>query len=495
MREKTWLKRGFWLICFLFLWLAFSLAAANFLDPDFGWHFKTGEWIWHHRQVPRTDSFSYTMSEYTWKCHAWLMDLIIYGLYPLIGYSGLAVFFGLIAALAFGLPLLKKPIGFAFAPWLLVGLAALSHLSVRPKVINYLLMAIVFWIIQKSYREPKWLLALPILFLAWANLHLGFPLGLVILLLAATSDFYLIFRQKKPLNKHLGLVLTSIVLSVIFSLINPYHWLVYQVIVDEIVLGQGAHFKIAEWLPFSTLNFGAIFYLGSSLAFLYLFRDRLSLFEKMTSLFLLIIGFWSGRFLIYYLLFSLPLFVSLVEIFYSQVKSRKRFLKIWRWRWRGLTIFLVFLGLVYFWLINLCQLGQGKFYPNKAVAFLQKREIAGNLFSIYNWGGYLIWQLPEKKVFIDGRMNVWKKDGYSAFEQMEEILANEVDYRPIFEKYSIAAALLPVPEDRERKRILTAWLRELFGEKEILSLNQRLAQDSWQLIYQDDTAQVLIRPE
>jgi tetratricopeptide (TPR) repeat protein len=43
-------------------------------------------------------------------------------------------------------------------------------------------------------------------------------------------------------------------------------------------------------------------------------------------------------------------------------------------------------------------------YPSGAVAFLQREELAGNMFNLYNWGGYLIWSLyPDYRVFVDGR--------------------------------------------------------------------------------------------
>src|SRR5262249_7647778 len=41
-------------------------------------------------------------------------------------------------------------------------------------------------------------------------------------------------------------------------------------------------------------------------------------------------------------------------------------------------------------------------YPTAAVAYLHSHTPQENIFSTYDWGGYLIWQLPQKKVFIDG---------------------------------------------------------------------------------------------
>ena len=44
--------------------------------------------------------------------------------------------------------------------------------------------------------------------------------------------------------------------------------------------------------------------------------------------------------------------------------------------------------------------------PEKAVAFVQERGYTGPLFNDFNWGGYLMWQLPQLKVSIDGQANL-----------------------------------------------------------------------------------------
>jgi len=46
-------------------------------------------------------------------------------------------------------------------------------------------------------------------------------------------------------------------------------------------------------------------------------------------------------------------------------------------------------------------------YPYEAVNFLESQPQKGNLFNRYEWGGFLIWQLPDYKVFVDGRMPAW----------------------------------------------------------------------------------------
>jgi hypothetical protein len=41
-----------------------------------------------------------------------------------------------------------------------------------------------------------------------------------------------------------------------------------------------------------------------------------------------------------------------------------------------------------------------------AVAFVKQNRFPGPLYNNFDWGGYLIWSLPELPVSIDGRGNV-----------------------------------------------------------------------------------------
>lgn len=45
-------------------------------------------------------------------------------------------------------------------------------------------------------------------------------------------------------------------------------------------------------------------------------------------------------------------------------------------------------------------------YP--CMALKQFPQLSGNVYANYEWGGFLIWQKPNVKVFVDGRMSAWK---------------------------------------------------------------------------------------
>src|SRR5262249_7108078 len=48
-----------------------------------------------------------------------------------------------------------------------------------------------------------------------------------------------------------------------------------------------------------------------------------------------------------------------------------------------------------------------KEYPAAAATVVAERKYPGPLYNHYNWGGYLIWRLPDLQVSMDGRANVY----------------------------------------------------------------------------------------
>src|SRR3989344_7637210 len=50
-------------------------------------------------------------------------------------------------------------------------------------------------------------------------------------------------------------------------------------------------------------------------------------------------------------------------------------------------------------------------YPVEAANFLREKGLTNNVLNDYGWGGYLDWQNPDVKVFIDGRMAGWRLEG------------------------------------------------------------------------------------
>src|SRR4030066_475981 len=84
---------------FIFSFILFFVKAKNYLDPDFGWSLRLGEFIFKNG-IPKTDPFSYTMPSYPYVDYEWLIHLGMIKIYSLFGYTGLALIFTVVSTSA-----------------------------------------------------------------------------------------------------------------------------------------------------------------------------------------------------------------------------------------------------------------------------------------------------------------------------------------------------------------------------------------------------------
>ena len=52
----------------------------------------------------------------------------------------------------------------------------------------------------------------------------------------------------------------------------------------------------------------------------------------------------------------------------------------------------------------------------------------GRSFSEYSWGGYLVWHLPEDKVFVDGRTDLFGDEIIGEWRQVVQAEENNDGY-------------------------------------------------------------------
>ena len=107
-----------------------------------------------------------------------------------------------------------------------------------------------------------------------------------------------------------------------------------------------------------------------------------------------------------------------------------------------------------------------------AIDFISRNKLTENLSTPYSWGGWMIWNFPEIKPSIDGRMHLWKdENGYSAFG---EYYTNVQDWKSIDKsKYNTVLVLKQKPMFKR--------LKKLTKEKK------------WRWVYEDFVSAVFIR--
>jgi len=115
-------------------------------------------------------------------------------------------------------------------------------------------------------------------------------------------------------------------------------------------------------------------------------------------------------------------------------------------------------------------------HPEKAVDFIEKNKIKGNILNHFNSGAYLIWRLfPEKKVFIDGRTEIY---GPEFFMRSKKIFQDEKIFKETTKKYDINCILITY---LLRRPIPLNILKLLYKDKD------------WALVYLDNLASVFVK--
>jgi len=79
------------------------------------------------------------------------------------------------------------------------------------------------------------------------------------------------------------------------------------------------------------------------------------------------------------------------------------------------------------------------YFPRGGVEFLRLNALPGRLFHLYSWGGYLAFHLPERKVFIDGRLFPFYPDVLRDYRDAVEL---RPDWKDVLAKYDVREVLL-----------------------------------------------------
>lgn len=456
------------------------------MDPDLGWHIRYGQIILSGG-LPQSDPFSYTMPSYNYANHEWLLDIIFVLLVPLTGFTGLSLIFALIATSTIFLALPKSLKVWQLSIIFLAAGIFLSFTGIRPQLISWLLFLIVLKIISKG---DTFLLLVPI-FLFWANIHGGFVIGIAILIIYLVSKF--LAEGKLPVNK-----VFIIFLSILVTLINPYQLKLWQEILS-ILTDHRLKRIIVEWFPiiFAPHPLIIIWFFIFVFLFIKYFRN-ISIFEKMLYAALFLNSLLSIRNTPYFVLATIPFISASLKQYFEGLKKIPAIL------YKKIP-FIIFSLLLTIFLATLSQIFsnsnmQTSVYPDRAVEFLKQLKGSGEIFAPYNWGGYLIWQYPQKRVFIDGRMPSWKqqkKAGESEYALDEYFkITSKSEFASIFKKYNIEYALLPNYSEGEpgfSKKILSLWQDMFTLSFPVSSFIKTLEDFGWEKIYEDEVSVIYKR--
>lgn len=420
------------------IFLLFTLHGTSLLDPDFGWHVQLGNHI-QASGIPYKDPFSYSMPSYPFIDHEWLTNIVISRAYQLVAVYGLTMLFASIACFIFTAQLfLSRSNLFGISLVLLEAATFFGFFGIRPQVITWALFAFIVNIFLNKTWWKKLRFFLPILFLVWVNLHGGFAIGIFILFL------YVLFSPEKKTNTVIFL------LCLMSTFINPYGLRIWYEIFNSIS-DSYLRWHIQEWQPsIFVFDIPLWVFLTISTQLIFLQRKHFTKFELSAFVLLVLMGLSSIRHIPLLFLFSFPLTLQAISLFSSRLSKKQltRFKKVEKiFCIASVCVALLQTSLFFYPFHSFFD--YDRYYPKQAALYLHTHPPKGNILSLYEWGGYLIWKLPEKKVFIDGRMPSWRWKSPSAFEsdyaliEYADAFDGKKSIKELEKKYSIDTILLP----------------------------------------------------
>lgn len=459
----------------LLLLIIANFALQPLTEPDFGWHLRTGlDLLVTGGHLPALDPYSHTLPDWPWVEHAWLTDFVLGWLYSTGGSAGglfVIAFFGLVTAAAW---IIAARTGQAIWPIRLVVCAlslwvALPFLGARTQVVTLLGVAVVLALLDRLRQGAKRIIwMLPPLFFLWANLHGGFTAGLFLLAVVAGLNWCVAMVSRVWPNVHrtldesdlpssdlLRLTLVTGFAGLV-TLLNPYGWRLHREILDSLV-NQFMVEILQEWQsPSLETLAGRLFgiYLGGLTIAAVLWYRRFEPVRIGVLLAFLFVACRHLRNIPLFLIVSLPLAVELLQIgcerMVSALKLRQHGLAQWVMGVTGaLACLLVVLGpdhlrAVWRFGTNPVVAFRQTSYPIEAVEWIRahRDRLGSRPVHDYQYGGFLLWQLPGLKTFIDGRMPAWQIGDRWIFKDYVDLVLAPVPQTDLLDKYAVDWALL-----------------------------------------------------
>ena len=495
----------------IFLVLVFMAASYKISgDDDIFWHLATGRYIVEHKVVPDKDVFGHITSGSEWIPFEWGWDVMTYGLYNIGGLNAILLFRSLAFCFIFFVlyMLLRK---FKINSFLSITVlfvllvAIMDRFSARPHILTYIFFVLLLYILL-SYKYidrqgfTRKLYFIPVIFLLWANSHMGVLAGGLILFLFTITETIIYLKpgkfssgEIKPLNKtelrNLWIISAA---SAAMLLVNPHGFSTYAYAYDHTQMKMLE--SVNEWQsPFSPkMDFGFIItlykvFMFAGIFILYYAYKKKDLLFAFIYLSFVIYSVRAIRFTVDYeiiiavfVIISLSYTLSLIRstdfrklyngnvlkgilaIFFvyivSQIPSNAIYEKIQYYR-------------IYGWGINT------DFMPEQLFNFKRENNITGTPYNHFGTGGYLVWNFPGEKNYIDSRnLNDEIHNEYDAIMVMQPGFEKKLEERGVDYVIYLDPDLIRRPNDL--KRLVTNYF----------STNKK-----WKLVFWDDKSMLFVK--
>lgn len=474
-QTEHWAPRLAWMTAGVLVFWSFGYTIMR--GSDLWWHIAGGRWMVENGTLFVREPFAFTAEGQRWLNDAWLADVLFHLWVSGFGLESLA-FWKWILIIATWLLLFRLGVrigGDRTAAFVATtfGLAvAAPFLDVRPQLYSFLGFVVVLDACI-GRRPPPWL---PLVFLAWANLHAGFVLGLAVLPILFGAALLREPDRWRPLFL-LGVACVAVCAA------NPNG---IEVIVRPLryAFDTSSPFRrLGEWRPpfepggiQSWLYPYAIaaFALATAVAtFAQIRREQSWRWDLVAAVLVgvltLALSLRSRRIVPFFAI------AQTVIVAHALAQATRPALR----HAPALVPPLAAIALGLYWLLPLPQRSYAFDYltahyefPVETANYIEHNQLAGRVFAYYNWGGYLHMRTGGRmQVFIDGRADTVFTD--ATFVDYMKVLHQQPGWREVVDASRVEWVLWPVDVGQVAQQLL--------GSQE------------WELVYQDYKSALLRR--
>ena len=391
------------------------------LDLDIWWHLKVGDWIVQHHALPHTGLFSWTAADRPWVAYSWGYELLMSRAYDWFGLLGVGVYGTLLTlGVAYFIYWMVRRLSGRF--WLACMLAVITcsaflfNLMPRPVFFSMMLFCVTLTLVLEAHRTGRVqpLYWLPLIFLLWANLHIQFIYGLFVvgLLLAVNVAQRLASRLGwdpawlVPPNLPAATLGAIFAACVVATCIGPNSYHLYQVIF-QYSQAKVPYRMIRELQP---INFraGSHYVQLLLMAFAFFAVGRARKIDVFKLLLLSIAGAVAFRTMRDAWFICVPAAACIADSLTDE--NQRTPAENWREKLAVAAVVAVslvaFAGSTDFNRRGLDRAISG-FLPVNAANYLRQNPAPGPLYNTLDWGGFLIWYMPDYPVAIDGRTDLY----------------------------------------------------------------------------------------
>jgi hypothetical protein len=455
----------------LIIFLISASVAIQAYGPDVYLHLTTGRYILEIGKLSHIDVFSFTRYGEPWVMHEWLYQIVFYSLHEAYGPIGLQIVSS--SVLTATLYLNKKNCNLVGASditaWISTIITFVSwyeFVCTRPHIFTYLFftLSLHFILLHRHQGAIKPLYIMPLIMVAWVNIHGGFLVGIVLLGYITLLTFIENYANTKRwvIPKHL---FNSLLLTTVASLINPYG--VQQLLFPFRLMEQWAMQFVPEWLPpdFTAWNYAlfactAILFV---LASLWMRTDK-RWFNLVLAAPFIVAAFDAVRHVPIAAFIISPYFAANMSFLLSQHIRKQPHAAAGQshdsslrrinhtelgiveniLNWILLCLFCMATYLAYPIMKQKKHEIFKRQFPVGATEYLADNHIHGRLFTTMQYSDYILFhRYPEQKVFYDVRIETYGRE--LSFDFMKMVSA-QGNWEELFRKYNIDYVVLDKKE-------------------------------------------------